>query len=139
MKRYISKKNTFSIIALSAIFGVFNYLNAQGFNVTTAGRGTGGWIVCNNPPNCDFGDFMATVQNIMEALIALAIAFTVVTFAYAGWTYMTSAGDQSKIQKAHSMFTKTVIGFLVVLTAFLIVEMIVNLLGVDSSIVNLVR
>lgn len=81
---------------------------------------------------------MNTANLIIQNLLRFALIFVVIIFAYAGFTYLTSGGSASKIEKAHNMLIKAVVGFVIVLSAFLIVELIANILGLDSAIINLV-
>jgi hypothetical protein len=76
------------------------------------------WIKCDNPPYCSFEDFWATFNLILSNMLKVGITFSVVVFVVAGWTYMTSAGNSGKVQKAHDMITKAVIGLVNMLTAF---------------------
>jgi hypothetical protein len=45
----------------------------------------------------------------------------VISFSYAGFLYLTSQGNPGQISKAHGIFKTTAIGFLIVLSAWLIV------------------
>jgi hypothetical protein len=97
------------------------------------------WIVCENPPNCNFEEFMLTLNLILGNLLRFAVLIVVITFVAAGWTYMTSAGNASKVQKAHKMLTMAAIGFAIMLSAFLIVELITSTLGLDSAVIELIK
>ena len=57
-----------------------------------------------------------------------------VAFAWAGVLYLTAAGDEGKIGKAHAIFTDVLIGLGIVLSAWLIVKLIVTGLGVKSGL-----
>jgi hypothetical protein len=94
---------------------------------------SGSWIVCQNPPKCDFAEFIQTFQKILNGILQLGITLSVMAFVFAGWTYLTSGGDSGKVKKAHDVLTKTAIGFAILLAAFLIVELILRSLGVDVN------
>ena len=51
---------------------------------------------------------------------------TIITFSYAGFIMLTSGGNSSKKDQAKEMLLKVVIGFAVILSAWLIVRIIVN-------------
>lgn len=53
-----------------------------------------------------------------------------ISFAWAGWLYMSSAGNESNIKKAHEIFGNVVLGLCIALAAWLIVNAIVVGLGV---------
>lgn len=99
--------------------------------------GCSGLICCENPPDCSFDDLMKTVQNIVEFLLQIGIAFTAIVMAYAGFTYLTAGGDSGKINKAHKMFQNAFIGLLIALGAFLVIQLLVNTLGLKTGIINL--
>ncbi len=78
---------------------------------------------------CNFKDFMDLITNVVNFTVKLAIAFSAIVFAYAGWLYLTSGGDEGKIKQAHELFIKVLWGFLFALGAFLIVQLITKQLG----------
>lgn len=78
---------------------------------------------------CDFEDFIQLITNVVNFAVKVAIAFSAVVFAYAGWLYLTSGGDEGKIKQAHELFIKVLWGFLFALGAFLIVQLITQQLG----------
>ena len=71
----------------------------------------------------------------MNTLTTLALSFSVVVLVVAGFKYMTSGGNASKRQEANKMFTKVIIGIVVVVAAWLIVRLITSTL-LDPSVVQ---
>ena len=71
---------------------------------------------------CDFGDFITLVNNITNFLIILGASFSAVAFGYAGFLMMTANGEMGKIEEAKAIFGKVVVGFLLMLSAWLIVH-----------------
>ena len=92
-----------------------------------------GLVKCQNPPNCSFQDFMNTLFAVINFIVQLGIAFSAIVFAYAGWLYMTSGGDEGKIKQAHELFIKVLWGFLFALGGYLIVQLIATSLGVQGG------
>ncbi len=88
----------------------------------------GGLVPCNGP-DCTYESFLTLIKNVIIFLIQLGVAFSAIVFAYAGWLYMTSGGDEGKVKQAHEMLTKVLWGFLFALGAYLIVELITSSLG----------
>ncbi len=88
--------------------------------------------------NCGFNDLIAAVENVVNYAVTIALAFSVVVLAVAGWKYMTSGGDPTKISKAHKMFGKVLWGIFWVLAAWLIVNLVVttlvNTVDVNSGV-----
>jgi VIT1/CCC1 family predicted Fe2+/Mn2+ transporter len=58
-------------------------------------------------------------------------------FMYAGFLLITSVGDTSKIQKAKEIFRRVVIGFLIMLLAYITVKNLVEKLNLDESVKGL--
>lgn len=88
---------------------------------------------------CHFEDLVELAQNIVNFLIAAAVFLAVILFTYAGFLYVTAAGDTGKVAKAHSVFRYTITGFIIVLAAWLIVNFIVTITGADSRFILLDR
>ncbi|PCI29644.1 hypothetical protein COB55_01735 [Candidatus Wolfebacteria bacterium] len=86
--------------------------------------------------DCGFNHLVELVNNIINFLIFyVSIPVAAIVFAVAGFKYVTAAGNESKIKEAHGMFSKVVVGLIIALSAFLIVELITsNLLGDDVNI-----
>lgn len=77
---------------------------------------------------CDFEKLVQLGRNIMNFLILLSIPIATIAFAWAGILMLTARGNESQVSKAKEIFTKVLIGFLFVLTAWLIVQLITGAL-----------
>jgi phosphotransacetylase len=82
--------------------------------------------------NCSFEDLVAATRNVVNRLTILALEFTVVVIAYAGFKYMTSEGNPGKIREATNMFKNVAIGIGFIICAWVIVQLIARGLGVTS-------
>ena len=71
---------------------------------------------------CGWDGILELVSNVANYLILLGAALSAIAFAWAGFLMMTAAGEMSKIEHAKSIFTKVLIGFLIMLSAWLIVH-----------------
>jgi len=81
-------------------------------------------IPCDGP-DCDFTSFITLINNFIDFLITyIAAPLAVLSFIYAGFMLVTSGGSEERKTKAKSVFTKVVIGFVIVLSAWLIVKFI---------------
>ncbi|MEK7551892.1 MAG: hypothetical protein AAB534_00565 [Patescibacteria group bacterium] len=78
--------------------------------------------------NCDFNHLMELANNIMRFIIMVSIPLTAIIFSYAGFLYITAAGNESQIHHAHDIFIKVAIGFFFILAAWLIVYLITSTL-----------
>lgn len=77
-------------------------------------------------PDCDFGDLMNLGKRIIDFLILLSIPLATIAFAYAGYLFLTSAGNPGQVSDAKKIFGKVLWGFFFVLTAWLIVRTITS-------------
>lgn len=82
---------------------------------------------------CNFGDLLALGQNIIRTLVLLSIPITAIAFCWAGFLYLSSGGDTSKIKQAKEIFWKVMWGFIFILTAWLIVYAATSLLAPGFS------
>lgn len=121
-----------------------------------AGTGTGGSLGTLPPPppstessglvpcgyddgpqvaeDCRFEHFITLAKNVMNFLLfVIAVPLAAISFAWAGWLYLSAAGNESKVQEAHKIFGYVVLGLAIALAAWLIVNAIVIGLGVGSK------
>ncbi len=76
---------------------------------------------------CTYADLIRAVSRLTSFVVTyIALLFSVVVIAYAGFLYMTSGGNQPQLDRAHSMFIKIAWGLFWVLAAWLIVTLITN-------------
>jgi hypothetical protein len=86
-----------------------------------------GLIACDGA-DCDFGDLITTIKNIIEFLIMLSTGLAAIGFAYAGFLLLTSGGNEGAKTRAKEVFRKILIGFLWILGAWLVVYTILSAL-----------
>lgn len=89
-------------------------------------------VTCNGP-NCDLCALFSTANNVIRYLVVLGLVFIAVVIAYAGFMYMTANGDTGKISQAHKMFGKSVAGIVIVLCAYVLIQVLFDILGVDTK------
>jgi hypothetical protein len=70
---------------------------------------------------CTFSDLLILGQNIIKYLIFISIPIAAIAFAWAGFLYLTSGGETGKISKAKGIFWNVMLGFIFILTAWLLV------------------
>ena len=81
-------------------------------------------------PSGGIGVLEKIVQNAAVILFIFAIAFTFFMLVYSGWQWMTSGGDKQKLQQVRQRITYTIIGFILVFCAFLILNLISRFFGI---------
>lgn len=82
---------------------------------------------------CGFPELIQLANNLIQFLvIQITVPVAAIVFAIAGFKYVTAAGNESQIREATGMFSKVVIGLIIALSAFLIVELITSNLFSDD-------
>ncbi|GMU74393.1 MAG: hypothetical protein AMXMBFR44_5900 [Candidatus Campbellbacteria bacterium] len=90
----------------------------------------GGLVPCGEKGDpCTFNDIIALVNTIINFLIKfVAIPISTILFAWAGFLYLTAAGNPTQIGKATTIFTDVFIGLALALSAWLVVNLVTNVL-----------
>ena len=92
---------------------------------------------CQSPQECGTCEFVQTVNNVIQFAVEISVLLAVLVFVWAGFLMVTSRGDTGQIQKAKGMFANVVIGLVILLAAFLIVNTILaGLLKSGSGVLN---
>ena len=81
---------------------------------------------------CGFDQLVALGNSIISFLIKIGASLGAVSFAYAGWLYVTSGGDSGAVSKAKDIFWKVVLGFIFMLSAWLLIKLILVSLGYSN-------
>jgi len=75
---------------------------------------------------CTFGQLL---QNIINFAIGLSIPVSAILFSYAGWLYFSNRENMANIERAHKIFTSVLIGFVIAIAGWLIVQTILKTLA----------
>lgn len=89
-------------------------------------------IVPCDGPNCQACDFAKLGQNVLNFLVQVSVILAGIAIAWAGILMVTSGGDSSKVSTARNIFTNVIIGIIIVLSAWLIIDTVVKVF-VDES------
>ena len=81
---------------------------------------------------CNFCSLMQLAQNIVNYIIILSASIGAIMFAYAGVLYVTNGGDTTKVTKAHGIFTSVFYGIVIILVAWLLVDVLIKTLANES-------
>ncbi len=76
----------------------------------------------NIATNCGLDHFIIVIRNIINALIILAIPMTMIVLTWIGIILLTAQGDSGKITRAKATLWKVVVGFIILVTAWLVVQ-----------------
>lgn len=81
----------------------------------------------------DWGCVLDTAHNVFNLIFSLSILVFVLTAAYAGLLFMSTSVNPEGKSKARSMLLNTVVGLLISLSAWLIVDFVMRLLYDQSA------
>jgi hypothetical protein len=91
-----------------------------------------GLVPCTD--TCDFNDVLRLVNNLISFLITtLFIPIVILLFMYAGYRYITAEGNPNKVVNLKKMVWRIVVGMLIVLCSWLIVNTILTILTKDPN------
>ncbi len=138
------KKFFFALVILTAIASAFllaMQLGAPAAVHAQQNEETGIFgKVCDGPGgpggDCDFNDLIKLVKNVLTFLILVSIPLATIVIAYGGFLLLTANGSEGNISKAKELIFNVLKGFALVLTAWLIVYTIVDVLLEDNSYEN---
>ena len=83
----------------------------------------------NAATECGICELGQLAQNILNAGIYIAVFLSAILFAYAGWQYLTAGGEPGKAGEAKKIFWNVGVGLILILAAWLIVDLIVKMLA----------
>lgn len=81
--------------------------------------------VGSNP--CTFCHLVQLAQNLLNSAVFLAVFMSALLFAYAGWQYLTNEALHGQAE-ARGLFRDVVIGLIIILAAWLVVDTIMKTL-----------
>jgi len=93
--------------------------------VTLAQDNAPSLIVCNGP-DCKFEHVIQLAQAIMRFLIYISTFIASALFIYAGILYTIAGDDSSKVSKAKDIFKNVAWGYIIMLSAWVIVYTLVK-------------
>lgn len=103
------------------------------------GSSGGGLTPCGNQTgkdaaeDCNFEKLIDLAKAVIDFLLfKIAMPLAAISFAWAGWLYMSAMGNESKVSEAHRIFGYVVLGLCLALAAWLIVNAILSGLGVKD-------
>lgn len=90
----------------------------------TVDPATGKFVTTGSGAECGFNELVILGINIMNFIIVISIPLAAISFIFAGFKLITSAGNEAGMKDAKKILTNTAIGLVVVLAAWLIVKTI---------------
>ena len=82
----------------------------------------------NGGTECNVCSLVTLAQNILNTAIYVAVFLSAFLFAYAGWEYATAGGNSGKAGHAKEIFWNVLMGLVVMLVGYLIIDTIMRTL-----------
>lgn len=101
-------------------------LEQQG--VVPCGTGT-------NPSFCKFCDFFKLAKNVTDFIMAAGFLITVLAFAVGGFMILISSYSEEQVRRGKQIMTSSVIGLIIVLFAWLIVDTTIKALASGGNVI----
>ena len=116
------KPNTKQIITI--LFFSFLFLLTLASPVFAQDKG-----IVNCGDHCQLGDLVLIIVALINYLFALSGFVTMVFIVWNAWGMITAGGDEENITKAKKGFSHAIIGFFLVLMAWVLIDAIISILG----------
>ncbi len=115
-----------AVVFISTPFFFTPVVNAQGF--LPGDKNSSGIVPCGDAGEqaCNFCDLVKLADNSLSFAVYFSVFVATLLFAYAGFLYVTAVGDTGKISTATGIFGKVVVGMIIVLTAWLVVDTVMK-------------
>ncbi len=81
---------------------------------------------CAGDGICDICDFMALLNNLLRFAVAFAVMVSTLMFVYAGILYVTASTAKANIDSAKRIFWNVFLGLVLILAAWLIVDLVMK-------------
>lgn len=117
ISKILKQKRTALVFVTLAV--LFFSLSLPVFAATDFGLGYGTYLGLGTQ------DIRVTVMNIVRIFLGFIGIIAIILVIYAGFLWMTSAGNEEKISKAKEIMKNAVIGLIIILSAFAIVSFII--------------
>ncbi len=144
-------RTTFLSIAMVTVFAVPMVIMAQaepeqardGYKIAVDCKGDP--LIKNAPAGvknerkCTVDDFIAQINKIVSLLLYVGVVLAVISFIYAGFKMITSAGNEESVKHAKYIFTNVVIGLALAYGAWIIVNFILETVGIANPGYSLLK
>ncbi|MBI2474639.1 MAG: hypothetical protein HYV68_02980, partial [Candidatus Taylorbacteria bacterium] len=80
--------------------------------------------ILEDDEKCKWEDVIKLVGNIIDLIIMVVSVAAALSFMYAGFLYLTSAGQQGPVDRAKGIFKKVLAGYIIILVAWIFVHAI---------------
>lgn len=84
-------------------------------------------------PDLGFSNIQEAVNMVINLILAIGIALTIIFIIWGGIQYVTSKGDQKATEAARQTLTNAVIGFIIVIGVFVLRTILLGALGAENT------
>lgn len=99
-----------------------------------AGQSKPTYAECSVDSKATANDLLNTVKNVINVILGILGIVAVIVVILGGFTFITSQGDAGKVMKGRNTILWGVVGFIVALASFLIVNFVlVNVVGGSNA------
>ena len=111
---------------LALVFSLVFFITSLGVPVAFAADP--GLVTCGNTgqPNCDFCTLVQMADGLFDFLFVLLTLAAIMTVMYAGFQLVISQGNSGAMEKAKGMVGNIIIGFVIILAAWLIIDTVMK-------------
>jgi len=102
------------------------------FPTIAFGQDPGGLVTCSGP-DCNFCTFVSLVDGLIAWLFGFLVLAAILILVVAGFKLVVSAGNPSAMTAAKGMISNVIIGFVIVMAAWLIVDTMLKALLRDTD------
>jgi len=85
-------------------------------------------------PVAQFGDIGTLLNQILPTIMIAASLVFLAILLYGAFTFVTSSGEQEKIQKARKTITYSLVGLVLIFLSYLIVQVVSMITGITLFI-----
>jgi len=89
-------------------------------------------IVPCDGPNCRVCDFVQLGNNLIEWFVGIMSSICALMIVFAGFKMVMGAGNPGAISEAKEMITNTIVGFIILLASWLLVDTVLRMLVGDE-------
>lgn len=83
--------------------------------------------------NYSLNDILGLAVNASRWILGIVGSLALLMFIYGGFTFLISAGSSEKISEARKIILAAVIGLIIVFSSYLIIQFVLNSLGLNWS------
>jgi hypothetical protein len=80
-------------------------------------------------------NIIKTIGEVIKVFLGFLAIIFIILVIYAGFLWMTSAGDDAKVTKAKGLITNAIIGIIIILAAYILTSFVIGAV-LDSTIVT---